>query len=1170
MIRYEIFSTAAASETGLRDNPELMDLADTLAVKDIEARFIKQVVREEEQINVANKKTAKGITVKERAVKTLQPQTSLKGCLNWMRVVTARFDRGLHLHLEKVRGTNGTALILSQIFARGQQAFVSGMDNGNYERMVAQPDITLKKIPPEIAKSPEIKNDYRQRGARATSFYAVLGDMAELTFLPKDFLDRVKEILPKRDPNRLRDFSEAEIVNVGLIADLLDRYKSLLANITMLVQSGEHGTDLAAFFNMLTQGIDFAELKKALIPFTIESKRARIDNKRVLINELRIYLSRSDPGQLDDFRAKLTPIVIKARLAQDTALYRKVVPLKLADAEETDTLAAARQLYKALFDKLENFDPSRVDPAAAVPADLKQLTFEMLVGLTYLGEFTAHYRPNYLPKKAALARELIGRFAFKEFNPATLQTLNPKLPARGVAQNLTKKVPLTMGELLTTAKKLNRTLFPLVPLAATLAKSIGEKTKGRQEEDSVAAKKAFMEGAYPLLRNSDFLLGKAGQISTMHGAAASAGVKLGLTFLTPEQAAKKKAVGQKFQQTKEFNSDGFISLMNSEEKRFLPLRAGLDADSQCYRYLYGEHVAGIVRQFISRKINYLQLTHGVRLFEVMYQHVVWDHQLEMSRYQLGMILFRQKIFEPVRLKEFGFNAGAMDNGHERDNPWLHTKDENNKEESSKYPYVAGRVEKEYQAAGQAFNGLMKKMSEMAKSNGDTESNSLSAIITRNYKNGLLDPYDPAFRKAVAESDAASALWHEVQQITINNLEELVPEDLEGEALEFTLPGAMAFLTLLKDSHTFKIEEKEFLFRIKGGRDMKASDLGARSQLMAKGISKVLNGGSGSPNVRLIKSALELIQAYCKSWSQFRRVSEVVLTDQILQETIHRAILPSPPDPAILRKLPPQSLMCLGMSSSDQAKFNRVNTRPDLKGTFATLSQLANSLSDFQRLRQEMDEIRAVVNDVVQIIEGFNVSVFEAPYILRYAENLRELDVALSVQPENMDVEDLEHLQKCAMGIESMRREFFAKEADFAPKDRWLNRVTIRLRQVRPATDLGFVQQLYGKGVKLPDTAEEENEAATQIQGQKADQHQTFTERAQSVIQYRRHLLTKSVFVLSPGPKQRDLTISVIDQLARLKGLFTPILADISNCEVFLDDLRTRLPPHRLFNLNDLG
>ena len=169
MIRYEIFSSVATSDQGLRDHPELLDLADSLAVKDIETRYVKQVVREEAQINVASSQYAKGLTVKETAVKTLRPQTSLRGCLIWLRAVTSRVDRGLHLEIEKVRNTNGAGLVLAQIFARGQHAFVSGLEDGNWERMVAQPDITLQKIPTEIAKSRELKNEYAQRGTRNPS-----------------------------------------------------------------------------------------------------------------------------------------------------------------------------------------------------------------------------------------------------------------------------------------------------------------------------------------------------------------------------------------------------------------------------------------------------------------------------------------------------------------------------------------------------------------------------------------------------------------------------------------------------------------------------------------------------------------------------------------------------------------------------------------------------------------------------------------------------------------------------------------------------------------------------------------------------------------------------------------------------------------------------------------
>ena len=157
MIRYEIFSNVAATEQGLRNHPVLQDLADTLAVKDIETRFIKQVARVESEINVASQKHAKGLTVKETAVKTLHPETSLKGCLTWLKSVTARVDRGLHLEVERARATNGAGLVLEQLFARGQKAFLTGMEDGNWERLTAQADPTQTKIPPQFGKNEEMK-----------------------------------------------------------------------------------------------------------------------------------------------------------------------------------------------------------------------------------------------------------------------------------------------------------------------------------------------------------------------------------------------------------------------------------------------------------------------------------------------------------------------------------------------------------------------------------------------------------------------------------------------------------------------------------------------------------------------------------------------------------------------------------------------------------------------------------------------------------------------------------------------------------------------------------------------------------------------------------------------------------------------------------------------------
>ena len=193
MIRYEIISNVATSGQSLRDHPELIDLAQSLAVKDLDTRFVTLTVREEAQINVASGKLAKGVTVKETAVRTRQPQASLKGCLDGVKAVAGRFDRGMHLDIGKIRSSNGAGLVLTQVLPKGNKVFGSGLEDGNWERLVARPDITLQKIPPELEKNPGIKNEYRQRGTR-TSFFEVLKKMTEVYFLPAEFRKKAEEI----------------------------------------------------------------------------------------------------------------------------------------------------------------------------------------------------------------------------------------------------------------------------------------------------------------------------------------------------------------------------------------------------------------------------------------------------------------------------------------------------------------------------------------------------------------------------------------------------------------------------------------------------------------------------------------------------------------------------------------------------------------------------------------------------------------------------------------------------------------------------------------------------------------------------------------------------------------------------------------------------------------
>ena len=90
----------------------------------------------------------------------------------------------------------------------------------------------------------DVKQDFINRASRATSFITVLQNMTELDFLPKAFKDKIAEILKTRNPNEVSKLNEAEVVNIGLISDGLERYRRLIDEFFGLLGMGFLGTFL--------------------------------------------------------------------------------------------------------------------------------------------------------------------------------------------------------------------------------------------------------------------------------------------------------------------------------------------------------------------------------------------------------------------------------------------------------------------------------------------------------------------------------------------------------------------------------------------------------------------------------------------------------------------------------------------------------------------------------------------------------------------------------------------------------------------------------------------------------------------------------------------------------------------------------------------------------------
>jgi hypothetical protein len=333
------------------------------------------------------------------------------------------------------------------------------------------------------------------------------------------------------------------------------------------------------------------------------------------------------------------------------------------------------------------------------------------------------------------------------------------------------------------------------------------------------------------------------------------------------------------------------------------------------------------------------------------------------------------------------------------------------------------------------------------------------------------------------------------------------------------------------------------------------------------VRPMLDGQGASPAGNRIRQAIAALQAHRMAWGNLMHVSSIVFIDQSLRETLLRLIIPGPPLAPDLIKMPEGQVLCLGSSSFDQGKFSRLVTRPDRKDVFATLSDMASRLVRLQRLRDEFNFYRDLIADIQLIIGNFNVS-YETAYMQVYSRSLARLDQALSVAPEDLSRGDLMQIEACAKDVSKMLNEIYEQERTLGLRDRWLNRTLIRLRQLRPNARINFVDQLYERSAadQAKGVGKEGGEASSEG---KSSEFQTFTVRVKNAIEFRAWMAPKSVIVLSPSNTQQRLTMHLIDQLYRLKGIYLPILVNVAGCESFVDALLTRIPPHRLFNLNEL-
>ncbi|HEX7926941.1 MAG TPA: hypothetical protein VF678_05060, partial [bacterium] len=154
--------------------------------------------------------------------------------------------------------------------------------------------------------------------------------------------------------------------------------------------------------------------------------------------------------------------------------------------------------------------------------------------------------------------------------------------------------------------------------------------------------------------------------------------------------------------------------------------------------------------------------------------------------------------------------------------------------------------------------------------------------------------NPAARATLAASFEALALSEIVDGWVKANRETLLASQERREAILIDLPGPLAFLSVLKESHSVPAEERPIAVRLVPAWEQLPEDLDPVSKSFYDLVRPMLDGQATSPAGNRIRQAVAALQAHRAAWGNLMHVSSVVFIDQALRETLLRLINPAPP------------------------------------------------------------------------------------------------------------------------------------------------------------------------------------------------------------------------------------------------------------------------------------
>jgi hypothetical protein len=1117
-------------------------------------------------------KFSKGLSHEVTENIEINPNEDLFGLRRWLGGIRQSPASVMLLNVNKIKEEALAApLIFSELLKTGRPILVSGADRSTQDQLFAKIDITCQHIPETVQHNASLKTMLLARVQRRKGFVSTIRHLMDIEFLPQPVQEKVTRINGGGDPTEL---SEAETVNLSLLADLASRYrnalmqyKETLANSTLNVQQ------LVSMFEILMSDLP---LKEAIDQFSEflgkdDERPEEIHSKGELFGYLNRFINSTEGSsrgatrteKVDRMFKRLISVVISQRAKVDPVLWRRCSFIFDPEPEERTLLGNLEPLHAYI-------NKTREAGTDAITSEFKQRLAEAVFDLVTIANQTLDQSANegVLGRQRA-AGHLLPLFQMSKFQAGHLVSISDSNRATLLNKDkfvgLFKNIPITVEDLSGLSQRLGVELFREQEITDAVRRSTLDVIVGHDRDREKALREIYIVSAAQELVHFAFHIGEH-NISSLDRLC---GVSV---------AASRFGFEAALQPTRP-NSIGLFA--HEKEPPLGKLQNEPSVLSRVYTALVGMQVARHVKKAVDHKIGYLQGTFGENFFEVIYQQVITKHDLPLSRNQLAWFVKQRGLLGS--LGEKGFKT-------ERENdlgdPFLtleelalsRNKPQRDFREFDNFP-------QRLQEAAKAFKQLLADL--RAEGEQDPARN-VRSLLWSLYKRGIYNMERAEAKDTFRKSEFYSRMKDIIAKISSENYS-VFTKDIQQDGVKIYVLPRFHHLLTMGSRFAYLIESKVVRYQLIASPAETMEELDQVSRVFNEKLESIRGNLDANPDFRTLFEAADEVQRATQIWREHSRHLAFALLDRFLSETVIKQLRPGKIQAHNLWYVQDAAKLCLGPSLTTQASVpfakilqvpeNMGNLQKNPKSSSTTIDDFTIEVHKISRLRAELDHYESVAEDVLDILQNLTHERAESQLVGRYEQGLQQMIRILSKPLRHFTEKDVQNLHAVTNLMKNTLQAFYATPG--SQKDQLVMRVQNQLQARRSDghqlklnfSDAFILEKTEIKVVQKVKQGDGMVSKQRKVEVEVDSTFQTLPMRVREVIRTHEILDAKRHIVLSPEgqkKKQIDYVLDIIDVLQSLRGNALTFYVD--STMLGDDQMRTlarHVKPHNFFRMDDL-